>query len=186
MTTAPAFGYSIVANLGGDRQMTVQCFVAEDEADAEVHAKIDRAFRVVDRQKARYELVDLREELHKVSETLAQFREDKARIDHQIDVKLAQLDVQAATANDDYKERMNEGAAKHAARGRVGDYQPTGAERANLDRITASVAQIAAEKAKIEAERTQHAESVMISIKRHEEACATLSAKIAEREALLA
>jgi hypothetical protein len=51
-----AIGYSIACNLGGERQMTVQCFVDESEPDEAVHARIDRVFRVVDRQKAKYDL----------------------------------------------------------------------------------------------------------------------------------
>jgi hypothetical protein len=48
---APAIGYSIVANLGGDRQITVQCFVDEGEEDKAVNARFDRVMTFIDRQR---------------------------------------------------------------------------------------------------------------------------------------
>lgn len=183
--TAPALGYSIVANLGGDRQMTVQCFVGEDETDAVVNARMDRAFRVVDRQKARYELVDIREELVKHQDTLAQFLEDKARIDHDMDVRIAHLDVQMNVGNDTYKGLHNEAYEKHTASGRQGSFNPTGATKANLERITQGIEQLKAERDKLVAEKAQANENVSISIRRYEAAIAAAKARIAEREALL-
>lgn len=183
--TAPALGYSIVANLGGDRQMTVQCFAGEDEADETVNAKMDRAFRVVDRQKARYELVDLHDELLKVAGALSQFTEDKARIDHDIDVKLAMIDVQASVGNETLEGMKDQAYSQHLSSGRQGEFKPSGATKANIDRTKAGLAQLVDQKAAIEAERKQHHESVMISIHRHEEAVANLRERIASREALV-
>lgn len=183
--TAPAIGYSIVANLGGDRQITIQCFVGEDEADDAVNARMDRAFRVVDRQKAKYELVDLRDELIKKQETLAQFHEDKARIDHDIDVKLAMLDVQVGVGNDTLTAMNNDAYEAHVKTGRQGEFRAAGATKANMERVKQGLAQIQEQRDKIVAERNQHHESVMISITRYEAAIAADEAKIAAREALL-
>ena len=60
---ASAIGYSVVINLDGNRQVTAQCFVAEDEEDSAINFKFDRVFAILDRQKARYDIVNERDEL---------------------------------------------------------------------------------------------------------------------------
>lgn len=59
----PAIGYSIVANVGGERQFTAQCFVEQDETDAEINAKVDRINRIIDRMRAIYGLEELEAQL---------------------------------------------------------------------------------------------------------------------------
>jgi hypothetical protein len=68
----PAIGYSIIANLGEKRQMTVQYFVDGDEPLSVIHANVDRTLAVLDRQIARYEIGDLKKELADLQKTLLQ------------------------------------------------------------------------------------------------------------------
>lgn len=184
-TPAPAIGYSIVSNLGGDRQMTVQCFVGEDEADRVIHAKIDRIFRVVDRQKARYELVDLREERIKTDETLAQFKEDFARVEQEHAKAQAARDVEIVELQKVRGQKHQAGYSAHVATGRQGAYNPKGTVKVDLDRIDAGVQQLVDQKAKAEAEREQHVQSLNVSMERYTKALEALDAKVAARKALL-
>ena len=90
---ATAIGYSIVVNLDGNRQVTAQCFVAENEDDAAINGKFDRVFAILDRQKARYDVVNERDELRKEETTLDQLKEDLTRADHEYEKAQARLDV---------------------------------------------------------------------------------------------
>lgn len=182
---APAIGYSIVSNLGGDRQMTVQCFVGEDEVDAEVNSKIDRVFRVVDRQRARYQLVDLREERIKTSETLAQFEEDYARVEADYKKAAAERGVQLLEL-EQRRQGIHDGAySTHAKSGRQTAFEPRGHTKQALDAFDAAKAQVEAEQVKADGERDQHKSNLDISLTRFRKALVAIDEKIAAAEALL-
>ena len=80
-SATPAIGYSITANIDGNRRIVFQHFVAADEDDASVNANLDRIMGLVDRQRARYEIPGLAEELETLTNTMAQYEEDRARVD---------------------------------------------------------------------------------------------------------
>jgi uncharacterized small protein (DUF1192 family) len=181
---APAIGYSIVCNLGGDRQMTIQCFVGEDESDAVVAARIDRIFRVVDRQKARYSIGDLQKERAKLEDELSQGEEDVATVDLNFNRAQAGLDVQLAELNKQHEQIFNAAYEAHT-KARTGEFKPTGHAKANLDRIKSAVDQIHEQRAKNDAERAQHRDGFLISQNRRRDRIALLSAEIAGLEALI-
>lgn len=178
----PALGYSITANLAGEKQIVFQCYVGQDEDDAAVNAKLDRVIAFVDRLKARAELPDLRDELSKHEKTVAQFDEDRAKLDNQFRsaAAIAELKIKTLVAD---KEKMFAAAeAQFRKDGRVGDFNPTGHTRTNLDRQDAGIKAIEDE---IEAMRNQRAieiENVDISRRRFQQEIDRLLAKIAERE----
>lgn len=178
----PAIGYSILANLGGEKQITFQHFVSEDEDDAEVNARLDRIIALIDRQKARVDLPILREELADHERTLAQFMEDKARLD--VDHKAAQArrDLQIATLGKEIEKLHNAGAEQHSATGRQAAYKPVGQVKVNIDRQRAGIAAIEQEKEAAEAERTQAHQNMSISVTRYEGEIERRKAKIAELE----
>ena len=184
-STAPALGYSIVANLGGDRQITVQCFVGSDEPLASINKKIDRALAVVDRQKARYELDDLHEERHKTAQTLAQFEEDLARLDLDFEASQDSLRKQITEVLALSNAEFDKGYAEHIASGRRGDYKPIGATKQAIAASEMQKRQIEEAMHKNASERDQALQQTTISVQRFKQALATLEAKIAEREAKL-
>lgn len=152
-----AAGLSINIGLADDRQMTFQSGFEGDEPDDVVNARIDRMMRFADRQKARYEIPKLEDELQKHVETLAQFREDLDRIDvkHQHDQAVRQVEIDERGAQKDAarkkvaaeidatvlttkQHRATEyeaGLQAHRRGGRTGSYIPNGVTKANLDRI---------------------------------------------------
>jgi len=182
MAEAPALGYSIVANLGGDRQITVQCFVASDEALSSINDKIDRALAVVDRQKARYELVDLRAEYDKVAKTYSQFKEDYARIEADYAASQATLDEDLTKALALYDDEYQSGYNAHVESGRRGEYKPTGHRQSALLAIKGHQEKLKEARAKNEAERAAAVQNVEISIRRYEDEIARLAARISECE----
>lgn len=182
---AAALGYSIVSNLDGNRQITVQCFVAEDASDTEVNAKLDRVFRVVDRQKARYDLVTEHEELEKESKILVQLKEDLARIDSDFDVAQAKLDEQMKEFDQQHADLFAQGYNTHVGTGRKGEYTPAGFAAGQLRAIEQATANAEDAKKKNEAEREQHRTGALISVSRYEKAIADRKARITAGEALL-
>jgi len=182
---AAALGYSIVSNLDGNRQITVQCFVPEDEADEVVNAKLDRVFRVIDRQKARYDLVTEHEELEKEEKILAQLNEDLARIDVDFDVAQATLDEHMVEFDQQHKELFDEGYEAHVNTGRKGKYKPAGFSAGQLRAIDQAKANAADSKKKNEAEREQHRTGALISVERYKSAIAERKARIVSSKALL-
>ena len=81
ITTSPAsaLGYSILANLGDEKQLTVQCFVDSEEPLADIHSKLDKAMAIVDRLKAKNRRVDLLAEWSRCKVSSMFGQEDKSQ-----------------------------------------------------------------------------------------------------------
>ena len=183
---AAALGYSVVVNLDGNRQLTMQCFVAEDEPSEVVNAKLDRVFAVIDRQKARYDLVGENEELSKERGTLAQLEEDLARVDLEFEKSQASLKEQMIELNTQRQAALEAGYNEHTAAGRRGDYQPRGQTQQTINAVSAAERNAAEGLAKNEAERDQHRQGVMISVERYRKAVDERTARIDGLTKLLA
>ena len=187
MSAAPAaaLGYSIVSNLDGNRQITVQCFVAEDEPDEVVNAKLDRVFRVIDRQKARYDIVTEDEEMAKEKATLAQLTEDLARVDADFEATQAGLHKEIIKIGEQKSDAVSKGYNDHVSSGRRGDYVPTGAAKSQIANIAMAKSNIEDHLKKNEAERDQHRTGVSISIQRYHQAIAERETRIGTLKAML-
>jgi len=175
---APAIGYSIVANLGDDRQMTIQCFVGEDEKLADTHERIDRVLSIVDRQKARYSLKELHKDRAKQAQTLAQGEEDFARIELDHDTAKSSFAIRQ-------KEIAEERESIHASAHAAGRGKPVGAAASRDAALGRELKEIEQSLEKNEAERNQYRANVLISIERFRQAVEALDARIAEAEATI-
>lgn len=81
VTKVVASAVNIIVGLTNDRQMTFQTGFEGDETDEAVNERFDRIMRLADRQKAKYEIPEVEDELFKHRETLANFMEDKERVE---------------------------------------------------------------------------------------------------------
>lgn len=148
-----ASGVTITVGLSDDRQMTFQSGFEGDETDASINARFDRMMRFADRLKAKYEIVQIRKDVIKATDTLSQLQEDWARVkgEHQKVIAQRQVELQerhdqretmrkAARAEIDAsilelqeKKRTDfqEGADEHVRSGRQGAYKPQGARLRN-------------------------------------------------------
>lgn len=178
-------GYSITANIDGNRQMVFQHFVPQDATDDQVNADLDRIMRLIDRQRSVYELPELREELHKLSEEIAQYNEDMVT---QAEVNFgkaqAELHVQLETLQKDHKKVFDEAYAAFRNNGRQGQFEPKGQTKANLERLDAGIRQITEQLGKNAAERDFFQKNTQANIERRLARIDMLKAKIAEREGL--
>jgi hypothetical protein len=158
---APAIGFSVTTNLDGNRQIVLQGFFAADTATPEANATLDKVLVLADRQKARYELPEVEEELFKHRETLSQYEEDKASLDvrHQHEqarreVEIAEMErvrpeeraKKEALINADILamqqhrvQVVEQGAESHRRSGRQGSYVPVGSTKANIERIDSQI-----------------------------------------------
>lgn len=91
---APALGYSITANLGDDRQIVTQCFADSEEPLASIHAKVDKAMAIIDRQKAKYRKAELQKNVDEMEATLRRLKTDLAA--SETDYEHRQKDTAAA------------------------------------------------------------------------------------------
>ncbi len=178
----PAIGYSVVCNIPGDRQVTLQCFVDGDAPDEVLSAGLDKLLRQTDRIRAHYELPELEDQLTKHVKTLAQFQEDLAHVEAKHKVDQASRDVEIGELDNAIKEEMENGAKEHSSRGRLGSYEPRGYAKQRIEAIRAQQVQLRGQKDKAEAERTQAVQNLGISVQRYEQEIERLTAEIAKRK----
>ena len=122
----PAIGYSILANIGDDRQVTFQHFVGEDESDEAANAAIDRIMRIIDRQKAIRRIPDLVKERNQVEGQLTQFARDLAAVEADYAAREEARKKLILELQVKRKETYDAGYAEHATSGRRGSYEPAG------------------------------------------------------------
>lgn len=158
-----ALGFSITANLGDNRQIVVQSFVPLDADARDIDHLLDKVMGRLDRQKARYELDALAEEIETQSQTLRQYEGDKARIDHEHEIAQAQrrielqereatraserkaveaqIDSDILTLNQTRQSVWADGEAEARRSGKLGAYKPVGIRAQNLAKIDAGIDQ---------------------------------------------
>jgi hypothetical protein len=188
---APAIGFSVTTNLDGNRQIVLQGFFAADTATPEANATLDKVLVLADRQKARYELPEVEEELFKHRETLSQYEEDKASLDVRHQHEQARREVEIAEME---RVRPEERAKKEALinadilamqqhRAQVVEQGAESQWDAQYDAVLAAAR---AEHAKAEAERDFALKNLEVSIKRFQDAIANREAKIERLRATIA
>lgn len=148
-----AIGYSIIANLGDDRQITIQHFIGDDQSDGEVNATMDRIMGFVDRQKAIRKIPELRTEQRQLEGQILLAERDLAAVE--ADHKAASdardkllIDLQARE-----KAEHDAGYQEHVASGRRGAYKPAGHRSAMIGRIQADIGKLVEEAIKQANER---------------------------------
>ena len=175
---APALGYSILANLGDEKQLTVQCFVDSEAPLASIHTQIDKAMAVIDRQKAKYRKRDLTKELDKMEATLRQLHEDLARLEGEFEKNQKAFDEAIGGAVKAQSDIVN------AAYGR-GRSTPVGQDAARVNALKREVEQLNEQKAKATAERDQARQNTAVTISRYEEEISRAKEQIAECDELI-
>ena len=158
---APALGFSITANIEGDRQIVVQSFVPLDAEPGDIDALLDKVMRRLDRQKAYYEVEAVAAEAAKIASTLSQFEEDLSRVGAnferaraQREIELderrqqraaerlrveAEIDGQLLDMNGRRDAEFTSGMDEARRGGRLGEYKPTGSRKRNIELIDAQI-----------------------------------------------
>lgn len=183
---APAIGMSVVMNMPGDRQATLQCFVAQEDGEVAANDLLDRMFRIADRQRARYELSDFEQELEKHRRMLANFTEDFARIEKDFALKKVEREEEAAALVEEADSIRAADYERHTKTGREGEtYKPQGHVKQNIDTKKAAAAQIKIGLEKLEAERIVAMDGIRNSQERFRTEISRLEKEVAKRHELL-
>lgn len=182
---APALGMSVVMNMPGDRQATLQCFVAQEDGEEAANQLLDRMFRIADRQRARYELVDLSEQLAQHQRSLANFDADFARIEMDFAKKKVEREAEIEAYIAEAERLHKEGYDKWYESGRRGDYVPQGSTKQAIDVARGAAKKVHADIEKAEAERTVALGGIHESQKRYAGEIKRLKVEIDVRKVML-
>jgi len=174
----PGLGYSIIANLGDDRQLTVQCYAPSDEELPVIHAAVDKAMAVVDRQRAKYKLKDYEAERDKLVKTLRNFEDDLGRCEETFILETEKIDAMLL----EFSGKVGKIEAEARDRGRR---KPVGAEAAQVNAINGRMKELTAAKEKLVAERNQQRANLATTVGRYREEIEKVEGLIAETLAVL-
>lgn len=180
----PAIGFSVTANVDGDRQVVFQGYFEQAEDDAVVNARIDRIMALTDRQRSKYKLPGLREEQRKLADELAQYKQDVDEAELNFNKAQATLDVQALELGKNRARIHNDGLQQHNVLGKSGSYVPKGAAAASLANLDKALEEVKDRKTTNEAEKKVHLDNVSIAINRRHARLALLEQEIADLERL--
>jgi hypothetical protein len=178
-----AIGYSIIANLGDDRQITVQHFIGDDQDDAAVNATMDRIMGFIDRQKAIRKIPELRAEKRQVEGQMVQMERDLVAVEADYKAASDARDAQIINLRGKAKAEHDAGYAEHANTGRRGAYKPVGQRAATIDRIEADVQKLVEEAVKQAGEREVALQNLNANTEMRRVRIAQIDEEIAELEA---
>jgi len=178
VTPVPAIGYSIVANVGGERQFTAQCFVEQDESDAEINAKVDRIMKVIDRQRAIYGLEELESQLTR--EKLTLFNGDQ-----KISEEEARYTKSVEALNERRAELVEQRTAINDAAYEKGRSSPVGAEGGRYNAMGKELGEIDKQLKELEQGRKDALQMMAPGREKQLEITAEVEAKIAKAKALI-
>ena len=178
----PAIGFSITVDISSGRQMVLQGFFPDEEPDADVNARLDRALRFADRQRAKYEIPVLAEERAKLRDELAQYKEDTELAEANYHKAQSTFVIQILEAQKQANEIRDKGEAEALKRGKVGPYRPQGATAHNIDMIKKQIEDYKLQKENNSAERKAFLDNIKIAVDRRVARIQQLDEKIEELE----
>lgn len=175
----------IVMNLDGARQMTFQVGFDLDESDSAISSRLDRVFQIAERQKARYDILALRDEMEKDRHQHSIFLKNLEAVRAKFKVEQASRVVEIEEMVRAKDEKSKAGYDEHHASGRRGDYAPRGVLAGELANIDTQIAAVKGEIKKQEQEQAVAEEQIKGSVKHYEEQMALREMKIAAKQALI-
>lgn len=186
MSETTALGWSLTANIDGNRQIVFQSFIALDATDEDVNAMLDRANRIVDRMRAVYEIPELKARRDKFLSEISQAEQDIAEAEHNHQKAVAGLQEQIKELQRLRGQEFEAAYERHRHDGRQGTFVPKGATKANLDRMDAGAEQYRKDIERAEAERQQSINGFNVALQRRRDEVDLLNRQIEEAEAKIA
>lgn len=182
---APAIGMSVVMNMSGDRQATLQCFVAQEDGEDAANALLDKMFRISDRQRARYEIVDLEDQLEKHERELFNFEEQFAKVEKEHARRKVEKEEEIALRTEEIATIQKDAYDQHVASGRQGEFKPQGGTKQAIEVKKTAMKQAKADIEKMDAERDQELGGIRESKARFNREILRLKKEIVKRKAIL-
>lgn len=178
-----AIGYSIIANLGDDRQITIQHFIGDDEDDAVVNQTMDRIMSFIDRQKAIRKIPELQAEKRQVEGQIAQSSRDVEMLDAEYKAAEVARDQMILDLKGREKDAFDTGYKAHVESGRRGNYKPQGQTAAIIQGVKSDVGKLVEEAIKQANERAQALQNLEANINMRRVRVAQIDEEIAELQA---
>jgi len=146
----PAIDLSIIQNLPGDRQIQVKTCFLQSTGQKEVDHIMDSLFRAGDRQKAKYDLASLHDDLVKHEKTLAVSLEDLARLDVEHEAAKVARENEVRNLSIE-REKLYQTSLQAHSSTRSGAYKPQGATKSRLDSFSKQAESFSQAQAKADA-----------------------------------
>lgn len=175
-----AIGYSIVANVVDNVQMTFQHFVASDATDAQVNTDLDRIFGLIDRQRKLLAEPGLVKELRDLKASITQYALDIDKVEADWETAQGALVAQVAGLEARSKEIFDAAYDAHVQSGRAGEFKPRGATESQIRACATDVAKIKATLDNNVAERAQARQQLEIAMKARQGRVTVLEDELAE------
>jgi hypothetical protein len=162
----PPFDVTITMNISGERQIIVRSPAPDALLPEEANRRLDALVTTVERQRAKYELLYLNDQLSDKRAALALWekRRDEAEAEHKAaqekraeeiaDLKVKRADLEARIAHE------------WTARGRRGNPKLEGADKSRDQRMAQAIEIKLAEIAKADAEHQQNVQTALKSIEK--------------------
>jgi len=166
-TYEPGFDISIVVGCGDTRQISLRTMIAAATPEEQANAFLDKAFRIADRQRARYDLEKEEHELDQVGTALTALIAGLPIAQRTYLQTVEKLKAEMKACSEQYQKLHEEGYEEHTRTGRRGGYEPTGARKTNMLRAKQQGLKIADELARQKTEAAQQLENNLKSIERY-------------------
>ncbi len=166
---ATAIGYSIASNMGGDRQMTVQCFVAEDEDLEVINRRIDRVMAVIDRQKARYDLSKEEKEFEEVALHTRNFLNAIPQAETAARAQLERLEAELVGMQEARSEVHDQAYVAFVKSGRRGQFVPKGSLEGRLRNMDNEIEKKKAAILALPNDTKQHRDTTIVNLAKYQD-----------------
>lgn len=184
MTTAakePAIGYSITANLNGDRQIVFQHFVGEGD---DLNGTLDKIMAAVDRQQAIYKIPELESERKQLTGQIEQGEKDLAAIEADYQGRVAARNKRVLDLQADAKTTFDAAYQEHVKSGRnATTFEPRGLTKQKLAGVEHDLQALVEAAVKDDAERDLALSNLRENNARRQMRIAAIDAEIAELRA---
>lgn len=136
---APAIGMSIVMNIPGERQITLQSFVAQEDGLKAQNDLLDRMNLLAERQRAKYLVKDFEAELATKKDEIKFRLADRQRQEEAHAKKLAEHNAKIGEFKAAAENAKKEGYEIHVNSNRKGPYEPRGHVLTRINACNAGV-----------------------------------------------
>lgn len=177
---APALGFSLQVDLGAGRVATLQTFLPNDCPQSALDGMLDKMTKAGDRQRAHYKIEELKAQLQREVDAIAQAQHDidKTNADHEQRVAVLMADGERLQGKAD--EVLRVAQDEHVGSGRRGKFELRGTTKSAYDSGTLQVTKIKEALVAAENERENTIRNLHNGRKGHSVLKAKIEAEIAE------
>lgn len=177
---APAVDVSIIEDMHGGRQVQLRTAFLQGTEAREQDRILDVIFHRLDRQKARYEIESLLDEIAEQEIALQRFEENLAVVEKEHKEKQDERGKRLEVLRKDKDDLRHEEEQKHYASGKTGTFEPRGGARGRLQAFDLDIGKIGDEIKKADEDRDANIANLETNRRRFREEIEKRQAKIAK------